>query len=501
MKNLNLFFQLSTITSMLVAGLFTFSVAQNADDQSTNKKLTIDIEVIENGEVTKITKEVDAANGESIHEILKELDIMDDLDISGTGERVEIRVKKEIRGEVETDVDVEVLGHGDDFHWYGKEAKCEKKPLLGVYPATYEADGVIGAIINDVVEGSAAEKASLKKDDIITSVNDVAITSDKRLRDVVQSHKIGESVSVTYLRDGVESTKDVVLGSNNQENVFIHRMAPNGGNRFFFDGEFDSEEMMKHLKEVEKDMHFDFDVEIKEDGAFLGVTSGECDPGEKNGVLIGRVVEGSAAEKMGLQAGDRIFKLDNEPVNSFDELAAVISSKNAGDNLDVEYKRAEETLTSNGALGDRSESQQRVIQKRFNYNPHCDVGAGNGPWALDVVKEVNVVIEMKDCSEEEEEMLAAPAKVDFEEDLSLNKIEFSPNPNNGQFNLEFELPEQRATRILVFDQMGRNVHEEMLSNFDGRYKDQIDISAQPNGVYFLIIAQGEKQFTRKIVKQ
>ena len=113
MKNLNILFQLSSITAMLVAGMFTFAVAQNADNESANQKLTIDIEVIENGEVTKITKEVDASKGENIHDILRDLDIMDDLDITGTGERLEIKVKKQVVGEGDTSLDVEVFGHDD----------------------------------------------------------------------------------------------------------------------------------------------------------------------------------------------------------------------------------------------------------------------------------------------------------------------------------------------------------------------------------------------------
>lgn len=497
MKNLNLLFQLSTITAMLVAGMFTFAVAQNADEQSGKQKLTIDIEVIENGEITKITKEIDASEGESIHQILKDLDIMDDLDITGTGERLEIKVKKEIHGDVDTDIDVEVFGNGNQ--WHGKDAVAEKQPLLGVYPQSYDKDGRKGAQINQVVSGSAAEKAGLLEGDVILSINKTEIISDMQLREEVLSHEVGELITLKYLRNGKENSMEIPLGEYKQQHTFRRNQAQYGGNRFFFKGDPDSEEFQLHMKELEQ-LSNKLDLELDPNGPFLGVTSGECGPGENNGVQIGRVIEGSAAEKMGLQSGDRISKLDGKAVDSFDELADVISAKKAGDNLQVEYQRNGESISASGELGSRSETE-KVERRMFNYNPHCDIGAGNGPWALDVIKEVSVVIEMKDCTAEEEEMLAAPAKVNFEEELALNRIEFSPNPNNGQFNLEFELPEQRDTRILVFDQMGRIVHEQLLGNFDGSYKDQIDISSQPNGVYFLIIAQGQKQFTRKIVKQ
>ncbi|MCB9185467.1 MAG: hypothetical protein H6601_01820 [Flavobacteriales bacterium] len=94
MNKLNTFFQLSSLTAMLVAGIFTYSVAQNADKKANDQKLTIDIEVTENGKTEKITKELDAIEGDDIKAILKDLDVLDDIDIRGTGERIEVKVKR-----------------------------------------------------------------------------------------------------------------------------------------------------------------------------------------------------------------------------------------------------------------------------------------------------------------------------------------------------------------------------------------------------------------------
>jgi membrane-associated protease RseP (regulator of RpoE activity) len=353
------------------------------------------------------------------------------------------------------------------------------------------------------VEGSAAEKAALLENDVIIGVDDTEITSEKHLREVIGTYKPGDKVTVKFLRDGKANTKDIELGKSSESsaNVFFHKMGPNGGNRFFFEGDLDSEEMMKELKEKMEnlDMDFNFDFEFDNDGAFLGVTPAENN-GDAKGVQLGRVVEGSAAEKAGLKAGDRVTKLNGKEVNSFDELAEVISSKEAGDKLDIEYVREGKKTKASTELGKRSDSPKHK-QVRVMTGPDCHVGVGSGPWAPNVIKEVNVVIEMKDCTKEEEAMLSKPAAVNFDEELALNRIEFAPNPSDGNFRLEFDLPEQKSTRILVFDQNGRRVYEEILSNFNGSYTNQIDISSQPAGVYFLIIAQDQKQFTRKIVKQ
>jgi hypothetical protein len=155
-------------------------------------------------------------------------------------------------------------------------------------------------------------------------------------------------------------------------------------------------------------------------------------------------------------------------------------------------------VTENGELGKREKSS---CTKIIHFDSKHDTQFWNSENNTVAVKEITVVIELQDATKEDEEMLAQPAAVNFKKELALNRIEFSPNPSNGQFNLAFELPEKKATRVLVLDQMGRKVNEEILGNFSGTYKNQIDISSRPNGVYFLIIAQGEKQFTRKIVKQ
>lgn len=483
MKQLNTFFQLSTLTAVLVAGFFTYSLAQNADKQAKDQKLTIDIEVTENGKTKRITKELDALEGDDIKAILKDLDVLDDIDIRGKGERIEIKVKKEVDGDHERDVRVQIMGDDDELRWLSGGTDMEKRPLLGVYISNYDKDGQKGALIDGLVEGSAAQKAALKEGDVIVGVNGKEINSEKQLKEVIASFEVGEEVNVKYLRDGKKASQKVTLGQSKDMVVFSHGFGPKGSGEFFFEGEFDEDAFQEQMDKL-KDLNIDFGFDFNDDAAFLGVT-----PGAKTdaGVSIGKVITGSSAEKMGLRSGDVITKLDGRSIEHFDDLAEVIKAKKAGDTVAVEYLRDGKKGKLNGELGKRD---GRIFEKR-----------NVKETTPNVVKEVNVVIELKDCTKEDEAMLTEPAAVDFRKDLSLNKIEFAPNPSDGMFNLTFELPEKKSTRVLVFDQMGRKVYEEILNNFNGSYKKQIDISAQQSGVYFLIIAQQDKQFTRKIVKQ
>lgn len=58
-----------------------------------------------------------------------------------------------------------------------------------------------GALISDIVEGSAAEEAGLKGGDIITKIDDQEIENFDDLADALGKYKVGDTVNIAYLRD------------------------------------------------------------------------------------------------------------------------------------------------------------------------------------------------------------------------------------------------------------------------------------------------------------
>jgi serine protease Do/serine protease DegQ len=59
-----------------------------------------------------------------------------------------------------------------------------------------------GALVSQVVDGSAAEKAGIKAGDVITSVNGKAVKDAAGLRNSIGLLRIGEKVDIALLRDG-----------------------------------------------------------------------------------------------------------------------------------------------------------------------------------------------------------------------------------------------------------------------------------------------------------
>ncbi len=74
-----------------------------------------------------------------------------------------------------------------------------------------------GALIQDVNPGSGAAEAGLQVDDVIRSLGDRDIATITDLVAAVRAYPPGESVTVTYVRDGEEVTAEVVLGERDDD--------------------------------------------------------------------------------------------------------------------------------------------------------------------------------------------------------------------------------------------------------------------------------------------
>ncbi|WP_297780930.1 trypsin-like peptidase domain-containing protein [Aeromicrobium sp.] len=77
-------------------------------------------------------------------------------------------------------------------------------------------DGItgVGAEVKDVTSGGAGDKAGLKEGDVITAVNGNLIASSEALVASVRGFNPGESITITYTRDGKKDEVEVELDSD-----------------------------------------------------------------------------------------------------------------------------------------------------------------------------------------------------------------------------------------------------------------------------------------------
>ena len=74
-----------------------------------------------------------------------------------------------------------------------------------------------GVVVAKVTKNSSAEKAGLKKGDIITKINGNKVKDYAYLRYELYQHQAGDTIEVTYIRNGKENKIKLILGksSNN----------------------------------------------------------------------------------------------------------------------------------------------------------------------------------------------------------------------------------------------------------------------------------------------
>jgi S1-C subfamily serine protease len=78
--------------------------------------------------------------------------------------------------------------------------------------ARFEVEEDSGALVTEVVPGSAADDAGLQVGDVITEIDGDEVEASADVRDAVVSHEPGDRVEVEIEREGESQTLTVELG-------------------------------------------------------------------------------------------------------------------------------------------------------------------------------------------------------------------------------------------------------------------------------------------------
>ena len=68
-----------------------------------------------------------------------------------------------------------------------------------------------GALVQEVGTGGPAAKAGMQNGDVVVAIDGHPITSPEDVIGVLRSHKPGDTLHVTYVRNGKSNTVDVTL--------------------------------------------------------------------------------------------------------------------------------------------------------------------------------------------------------------------------------------------------------------------------------------------------
>ena len=171
-------------------------------------------------------------------------------------------------------------------------------------------EGTDGALISDISPGSPAEKAGLRRGDVVVEFDGEPIKEFTSLSKLVGMKAPGTSSKITVLRDGKRKDISVVLGNMPDEQTAAESRR--------------DEDI--ELSDITPDIAARFGVE------------------DKSGVLVTNVSRGSSAWEAGFRPGDVILEVDKKPVANLGDYNKIISGLKPGKQYLFLVKKRKNTI-------------------------------------------------------------------------------------------------------------------------------------------------------------
>ena len=348
-----------------------------------------------------------------------------------------------------------------NFHFFDG-SELERKAFLGIQMIDENIGEVEGKIvITEVYEGSAAEESGLKSGDVILTMDGNEINDLGGVVDAVNSKNPGDVIDITYMREGKEEKTQATLKSPEHERF----------NHFKFN--FPDNDQQFRFKNHNDNIFF------KSKRPYIGIEIEEMEDG--TGILITKVVDNSPAQKAGLRNGDIIQKLDGKDIDDVDELIDNVGSREIGSEIDVEYRRE----------GKKQAVKVSVDERKGSVFGKCCVRGKNGK---------DIDIEIKELFEgENDNSFFGEGFSDDKNDLELEDISVYPNPTDRLLNIGFStVVKGGPIEVRVTDISGREIYSDKIGDFQGDYRNTINLEKNPNGIYVVSIIQNGKVWTERI---
>jgi predicted metalloprotease with PDZ domain len=201
-----------------------------------------------------------------------------------------------------------------------------------------------GVGITQIVKDSPAEKAGLRKDDVILRIDGENVTSVRKLNRIVSEMAPDHSVRIAISRAGAEQELTATIGKRASRFSLAQGFPMDNNQGWQWEGLLDR--YGKQNGPGEFSFHFGNSRRIgvstmeltKQLADYFGITGGK-------GVLVTTVFEDSPAAKAGLKAGDVITAIDGETVDSQGDISRIIGSKKEGEvTLTIIRNKAQQTI-------------------------------------------------------------------------------------------------------------------------------------------------------------
>jgi membrane-associated protease RseP (regulator of RpoE activity) len=257
-----------------------------------------------------------------------------------------------------------------------------------------------GTGITNVIKGSPAEKAGLKKDDVILRFDGETVTSVRKLNRLVSEVAPDQTVRLNISRGGSEQEVAVTIAKRKDYSNFVgdlqgmeRLVGPHGG-IWGREGDGPGKDGFVFAFGNNRRIGISTTQLTKQLAEYFGVADG-------TGVLVTSVGEDSPAAKAGIKAGDIITAVDGEKLDSAGDLSRAINKKKDGDvTLTIIRNKSQRTITvtpktdsvPQGQPGSAPQVGRRVMIPRIELPSIPEINVVVPGIELPAIPEINVVL-------------------------------------------------------------------------------------------------------------
>jgi serine protease Do len=213
------------------------------------------------------------------------------------------------------------------------------------------ADGktAAGVRVDSVDEGSPAEKAGLRKGDVVVEFDGERVRSVRQFTRLVSETPVGRTVSAAVLRDGQRTTVSVTPRENDSFRIF-----DSDGWRVL--DELRAARRPTPTAPIPPQMDSLFRLRSNQLGVTVNTLTDQLGDyfGTKTGVLVTSVQEDSLASRIGVKAGDVITAINGATVEDSAELRRRMDRLEDGEEFTVNVMREKRAVTLKGKIEPRS---------------------------------------------------------------------------------------------------------------------------------------------------
>ncbi|HUL75000.1 MAG TPA: trypsin-like peptidase domain-containing protein [Vicinamibacterales bacterium] len=198
-------------------------------------------------------------------------------------------------------------------------------PISRDLAASYGLPNTNGAVVAGVEQGAAADKAGIKRDDVITQFNGKPVKDNKALVDMVMHTAPGTTVPVEVYR----SKKSMTVNVKVEQLDLAHEQEQAQG------GGSSRQDRPRNPRNEPTDTSFG--MQLREITPAIARDLGL--PPNKSGVVVSSVEPAGAAARAGLAPGDVLVSIDGTAVTSADQASGVLDKAAVGQPVRVIYSR------------------------------------------------------------------------------------------------------------------------------------------------------------------